>query len=162
MCRHMGWELGHAACVAQVGYPLVTVLVCLVDNDNYSKQVESMADFLAKQMKMKEYRWGGQVASSDAVWGSGLLPALSSTNSTYYRSEAARALMMSACSMHLIKSSMAVHRSAQHTLLIIDICSPASSSSHGGLASDRIRMYNTLAKTLQDTVSSPTCRQACR
>lgn len=40
----------------QVGYPLVTVLVCLVDGDNYSKQVESMADFLVKQMKMKEYR----------------------------------------------------------------------------------------------------------
>lgn len=40
----------------QVGYPLVTVLVCLVDGDNYSRQVESMADFLVKQMKVKEYR----------------------------------------------------------------------------------------------------------
>ena len=42
--------------VAQVGYPLVTVLVCLVDVDNYARQVESMADFLVKQMKVKEYR----------------------------------------------------------------------------------------------------------
>jgi hypothetical protein len=36
----------------------VTVLVCLVDVDNYARQVESMADFLVKQMKVKEYRWG--------------------------------------------------------------------------------------------------------
>lgn len=42
----------------QVGYPLVTVLVCLVDEANYAKQVESMADFLAKQMRVKEYRCG--------------------------------------------------------------------------------------------------------
>lgn len=40
----------------QVGYPLVTVLVCLVDASNYSSLVDSMADFLAKQMKNKEYR----------------------------------------------------------------------------------------------------------
>lgn len=45
-----------AVVVAQVGYPLVTVLVCLVDVDNYARQVESMADFLVKQMKVKEYR----------------------------------------------------------------------------------------------------------
>lgn len=42
--------------VLQVGYPLVTVLVCLVDGENYTRQVESMADFLVKQMKVKEYR----------------------------------------------------------------------------------------------------------
>lgn len=46
--------LGVAA--TQVGYPLVTVLVCLVDGENYTRQVESMADFLVKQMKVKEYR----------------------------------------------------------------------------------------------------------
>jgi hypothetical protein len=40
----------------QAGYPLVTVLVCLVDADNYVKLVDSMADFLLKQMKAKEYR----------------------------------------------------------------------------------------------------------
>jgi hypothetical protein len=40
----------------QVGYPLVTVLVCLVDSSNYNSLVDSMADFLAKQMKNKEYR----------------------------------------------------------------------------------------------------------
>jgi hypothetical protein len=40
----------------QVGYPLVTVLVCLVDASNYSSLVDSMADFLTKQMKNKEYR----------------------------------------------------------------------------------------------------------
>eukprot|EP00878_Enallax_costatus_P012410 GHUV01012961.1.p1 GENE.GHUV01012961.1~~GHUV01012961.1.p1 ORF type:complete len:1005 (+),score=325.04 GHUV01012961.1:1774-4788(+) len=39
-----------------VGYPLVTVLVCLVDKQNYNSLVDSMADFLAKQMKNKEYR----------------------------------------------------------------------------------------------------------
>lgn len=44
--------------VLQVGYPLVTVLVCLVDAENYIRQVESMADFLVKQMKVKEYRCG--------------------------------------------------------------------------------------------------------
>jgi hypothetical protein len=43
----------------QAGYPLVTVLVCLVDADNYVKLVDSMADFLLKQMKAKEYRWVG-------------------------------------------------------------------------------------------------------
>lgn len=42
--------------VHQVGYPLVTVLVCLVDGENHTKQVDSMAEFLVKQMKLKEYR----------------------------------------------------------------------------------------------------------
>lgn len=45
----------------QVGYPLVTVLVCLVDNQNYNSLVDSMADFLAKQMKNKEYRYLSRV-----------------------------------------------------------------------------------------------------
>lgn len=60
----------------QVGYPLVTVLVCLVDSDNYTRQVESMADFLVKQMKVKEYRQvfssgrasGGKNSSSSSIW----------------------------------------------------------------------------------------------
>jgi hypothetical protein len=47
-----------ALAALQVGYPLVTVLVCLVDAENYTRQVESMADFLVKQMKVKEYRSG--------------------------------------------------------------------------------------------------------
>eukprot|EP00775_Hariotina_reticulata_P013221 gene13221-13351_t len=34
-----------------VGYPLVTVLVCLVDNQNYAPLLDSMTDFLTKQMK---------------------------------------------------------------------------------------------------------------
>jgi hypothetical protein len=34
----------------------VTVLVCLVDGANHTKQVDSMAEFLVKQMKLKEYR----------------------------------------------------------------------------------------------------------
>ena len=34
----------------------MTVLVCLVDPENYRKLVDSMADFLIKQMKVKEYR----------------------------------------------------------------------------------------------------------
>eukprot|EP00879_Flechtneria_rotunda_P032456 GHRR01035664.1.p1 GENE.GHRR01035664.1~~GHRR01035664.1.p1 ORF type:complete len:213 (+),score=74.94 GHRR01035664.1:20-658(+) len=40
----------------QVGYPLVTVLVCLVDNQIYGVMIDSMAEYLAKQMKTKEYR----------------------------------------------------------------------------------------------------------
>jgi hypothetical protein len=58
----------HAALALQVGYPLVTVLVCLVDADNYRRQVESMADFLVKQMKVKEYRWG---LAGCLSWGAG-------------------------------------------------------------------------------------------
>jgi hypothetical protein len=45
------------AAVLQVGYPLVTVLVCLVDGENHTKQVDSMAEFLVKQMKLKDYRY---------------------------------------------------------------------------------------------------------
>lgn len=40
----------------QVGYPLVTALVCLVDEDTFGKLVDSMADFFVKQMKVKENR----------------------------------------------------------------------------------------------------------
>jgi hypothetical protein len=55
--QHNGKRICAAAAAAlQVGYPLVTVLVCLVDAENYTRQVESMADFLVKQMKVKEYR----------------------------------------------------------------------------------------------------------
>jgi hypothetical protein len=57
-----------AVVVAQVGYPLVTVLVCLVDVDNYTRQVESMADFLVKQMKVKEYRWGEPWCTCKHPW----------------------------------------------------------------------------------------------
>jgi hypothetical protein len=39
-----------------VGYPLVTLLVCLVEQEQYAKQMDIMADFLVKQMKVKEYR----------------------------------------------------------------------------------------------------------
>eukprot|EP00882_Tetradesmus_deserticola_P022278 GHRQ01024176.1.p1 GENE.GHRQ01024176.1~~GHRQ01024176.1.p1 ORF type:complete len:414 (+),score=204.30 GHRQ01024176.1:79-1320(+) len=49
------WANKHSKHIT-VGYPLVTVLVCLVDASNYSSLVDSMADFLAKQMKNKEYR----------------------------------------------------------------------------------------------------------
>ncbi|WIA40102.1 hypothetical protein OEZ86_013510 [Tetradesmus obliquus] len=49
------WANKHSKHI-QVGYPLVTVLVCLVDAGNYSSLVDSMADFLTKQMKNKEYR----------------------------------------------------------------------------------------------------------
>lgn len=44
----------------QEGYPLVTLLVCLVDDSQYTKQMDVMADFLVKQMKAKDYRWVGR------------------------------------------------------------------------------------------------------
>jgi hypothetical protein len=40
----------------QDGYPLVTLLVCLVEEGQYAKQMEVMSEFLVKQMKVKEYR----------------------------------------------------------------------------------------------------------
>ncbi len=39
-------------CCCQVGYPLVTVLVCLVNDANYPRFLDAMADFLVKQMKV--------------------------------------------------------------------------------------------------------------
>lgn len=48
-----------AATVRQAGYPLVTVLVCLVDSASYNALVDSMADFLSKQMKAKDHRQVG-------------------------------------------------------------------------------------------------------
>ncbi|KAI8469209.1 MAG: cell morphogenesis central region-domain-containing protein [Monoraphidium minutum] len=39
-----------------VGYPLVTLLVCLVEQEQYGKQMDIMAEFLVKQMKVKEFR----------------------------------------------------------------------------------------------------------
>lgn len=36
----------------QVGYPLVTVLVALLEADQYDKLVDSMADFHLKQLKV--------------------------------------------------------------------------------------------------------------
>jgi hypothetical protein len=34
----------------------VTLLVCLVEEGQYAKQLEVMSEFLVKQMKVKEYR----------------------------------------------------------------------------------------------------------
>ncbi len=48
------------------GYPLVTLLVCLVEDAQYGKQMEVMSEFLVKQMKVKEYRWGGDSGTDSA------------------------------------------------------------------------------------------------
>lgn len=52
------WVNKHSKHIPE-GYPLVTLLVCLVEDAQYPKQMDVMADFLVKQMKVKEYRWAG-------------------------------------------------------------------------------------------------------
>lgn len=62
MCNHAGLEkfpgtprknlLPHV----QVGWPLGTTLVCLLDNELYAGAMDKASDFMVKQLKNKEWR----------------------------------------------------------------------------------------------------------
>ena len=41
---------------AQVGWPLATALVCLLDDEQYSQQRDITSDFFLRQLKSKEWR----------------------------------------------------------------------------------------------------------
>ncbi|MEW5311099.1 MAG: hypothetical protein WDW38_002842 [Sanguina aurantia] len=49
------WMVKHVKHI-QEGYPLVTVLVCLTDDDSYASGVDATADLMLKGMKTKELR----------------------------------------------------------------------------------------------------------